>query len=196
MRSPNRDGVIPVGNDGVPPMPAPAWLRPFKTSVYALLAANLALYALLGSANELVDAAAWVALLALFEMETAHGGRLSARQLRIIHGLRLAAAAGVLAAAAGYLTEAEWLDAANAWLWLAVVILLEIEVRAPEAVGRRREAFLIVAVVLYAALLLLVPIWLWQGEWLDAWDATLWLAAFFAIELNVLARQTGYPVRP
>ena len=42
------------------------------------------------------------------------------------------------------------------------------------------------AVVLYAALLMLVPVWAWRGEWLDAWDAALWLAAFFAIELNVL----------
>ncbi|MBV6408939.1 MAG: hypothetical protein EFKGCFLK_02558 [Rhodocyclaceae bacterium] len=47
----------------------------------------------------------------------------------------------------------------------------------------------------YAALFLLVPVWLWQDEWLDAWDATLWLAAFFAIELNVLGRQSGYAVR-
>jgi len=61
-------------------------------------------------------------------------------------------------------------------------------VRAPQAVERRRESFLIAAVVLYSALFFLVPAWLLQGEWLDAWDATLWLAAFFAIELNVLQR--------
>jgi hypothetical protein len=172
-------------------MPAPSGFRLFKAAAFVLLAANLALYALLGRPNELVDAAAWIVLLALFEIETAHGARLSARQVRLIHFLRLPAAAGVLAAAAGYLLESEWLDAANAWLWLAVVALLEIEVRAPQAVGRRREPFLVAVVVLYSALLLLVPAWLWQGEWLDAWDATLWLAAFFAIELNVL----GYAVK-
>lgn len=172
-------------------LPAPAWFRPFKAAVYALLAANLALYALFGSANELVDGTAWLALLALFEIETAHGARLSAGEVRLVHVLRLVAGAGVLAAAAAYLAEAEWLDAANAWLWLAVVALLEIEVRFPAAVGRRRASFLIAAAVLYSALLLLVPVWAWQGEWLDAWDATLWLAAFFAIELNVL----GYAVR-
>jgi hypothetical protein len=113
----------------------------------------------------------------------------------LIHGLRLAAAAGVLAAAAGYLIEDEWLDATNAGLWVAVVILLEIEVRFPAAMGRRRESFLIVAVVLYAALLMLVPVWAWRGDWLDAWDATLWLAAFFTIELNVLGLQSGYAVK-
>jgi hypothetical protein len=172
-------------------MPAPAAFRLFKAAAFALLAANLAAYALFGRPNELVDAAAWLALLALFEIETAHGARLSAREVRLVHVLRLVAGAGVLAAAVGYLAEEEWLDAANAWLWVAVVVLLEIEVRFPAAVGRRRESFLIAAVALYSALLLLVPAWLWQGEWLDAWDATLWLAAFFAIELNVL----GYAVR-
>lgn len=176
-------------------MPAPTGFRLFKAAAFALLAANLALFALLGRPNEIVDAAAWLVLLVLFELETAHGARLSARQVRLVHGLRLLAAAGVLAAAAGYLLESEWLDAANAWLWVAVVVLLEIEVRFPAAVGRRRESFLIAAVVLYSALLLLVPVWAWRGEWLDAWDATLWLAAFFAIELNVLGRQTGYAVK-
>lgn len=176
-------------------MTPPAGFRLFKTAVYVLLAANLALYALFGSANELVDSVAWVALLALFEIETAHGARLSAREVRLVHVLRLVAATGVLAAAAGYVAEAEWLDAANAWLWVAVVVLLEIEVRFPAAAGRRRESFLIAAVVLYSALLLPVPVWAWQGAWLDAWDAALWLAAFFAIELNVLGRQSGYAVK-
>ncbi len=176
-------------------MTPPAGFRLFKTAVYVLLAANLALYALFGSANELVDSVAWVALLALFEIETAHGARLSALEIRLVHVLRLVAAAGVLAAAAGYVAEAEWLDAANAWLWVAVVVLLEIEVRFPAAVGRRRESFLIAAAVLYSALLLPVPVWAWQGAWLDAWDAALWLAAFFAIELNVLRRQSGYAVK-
>lgn len=176
-------------------MTPPAGFRLFKTAVYVLLAANLALYALFGSANELVDSVAWVALLALFEIETAHGARLSAREVRLVHVLRLVAAAGVLAAAVGYVVEAEWLDAANAWLWVAVVVLLEIEVRFPAAAGRRRESFLIAAAVLYSALLLPVPVWAWQGAWLDAWDAALWLAAFFAIELNVLGRQSGYAVK-
>ncbi len=172
-------------------MPAAIALRRFKVAAFALLGLDLILYVLHGRASEIADTAAWLALLALFELETAHGARLAARTRRLVRGLRFLASAGVLAAAASYLIEEEWLDAANAWLWLAVVILLEIEVRHSEAVAQRREAFLIAAVLLYSALLLLVPVWLWQGEWLDAWDAALWLAAFFAIELNVL----GYAAR-
>lgn len=168
-------------------MPASAGFRfrCFKTAVYALLAANLALYLLLGSTNELVDSIAWGILLALFEIETAHSAWPTPARRRLLHGLRLGAAATVLAVAVVYLIEAEWLDAANAWLWLAVVALLETEVRYPMMVERRRESFLIAAVVLYSTLLLLVPVWAWQGEWLDAWDALVWLAAFFFIELNM-----------
>ncbi len=162
--------------------------RRFKAAVFALLGASLVLYALVGRPSEIIDTAAWLVLLALFEIETAHGRLLTPARVRLIHALRPLAGAAVLAAAIEYLLESEWLDAFNAWLWIAVVILLEIEVRAPRAVARRRESFLVAATVLYAALLMLVPAWLWQGEWLAAWDATLWLAAFFAIELNVLDR--------
>jgi hypothetical protein len=172
-------------------MRPPVAFRLFKSAVFTLLAVDLALYALRGRPYEIVDAAAWLVLLVSFEIETAHGARLSTRQRRWMHLLRIVAAAGVLAAAVGYLTERAWLDAANAWLWIAVVVLLEVEVRQPAAVARRRESFLIAAVVLYSALLMLVPVWAWQGEWLEAWDAALWLSAFFAIELNVL----GYAVQ-
>ena len=166
-------------------MPAPA-LRRFKAAIYPLLAVNLVLYALLGRASEVLDAAAWVALLALFEIETAHAARLTPGRRRLVHLLRLGASAAVLAAAVIYVAEEEWLDAANAWLWLAVVALLEFEVRHPAAVTRRRGPYVAATAALYAALLALVPAWLWQSAWLNAWDATLWLAAFFAIELDVL----------
>jgi hypothetical protein len=174
-------------------MMSPSTFHAFKRAIYALLALNLALYALFGSANELLDSAAWVVLLVLFEIETAHGERLTPPRRLATHLVRLVAAAGVLAAAVGYLLEREWLDAANTWLWVAVVVLLEIEVRFPAAVEQRRRLFWSCTGTLYAALGALVLAWAWRTEWLDAWDAALWLTAFFAIELNVLERQNGYP---
>ncbi len=172
--------------------PPPAFRR-FKRAIYALLAVNLVLYALFGTPNQIVDSVAWVVLLALFEIETAHGERLTRRQLLFIHIPRLAAAAGVLAAAIGYMRDAEWLDAANTWLWVGVVILLEAEVRFPAAVAKRQRLFWALTGTFYAALGVLALIWAGRGEWLDAWDAALWLTAFFAIELNVLEHQNGYP---
>ena len=100
--------------------------------------------------------------------------------------VRLVAAAAVAAAAAGYLREREWLDAINAGLWIAIVVMFEWQVRFPAAAGRRRVAFKTAAAVLYAGLGALVAIWLWRGEWMDAYDALLWLAALVVIELNIL----------
>ena len=82
--------------------------------------------------------------------------------------------------------EKEWLDAANLFLWIAVVTLLETEVRRPTALSAHRKAFTTTAVLLYAALGVLVVIWLARGEWMDAWDAALWLSAFGILELEVL----------
>jgi hypothetical protein len=84
--------------------------------------------------------------------------------------------------------EQEWLDASNLFLWIAVVVLLEIEVRRPAFVAAHHQAFARTALLLYAALGVLVLIWLGRGEWINAWDAALWLAAFGLLELNLLGQ--------
>ena len=87
----------------------------------------------------------------------------------------------------GYIIEGDALDALNTGLWIAVVCLLEFEVRRPQAVARARMAFVGFAGVIYGGLALLVFVWAWRGEWLDAYDALLWLIAFAAIEMDMLA---------
>jgi hypothetical protein len=108
------------------------------------------------------------------------------RAVAAIRGLRLAAAAAVGAAAIGYAYQNEWLDAVNTALWIAVVVLLESEVRSPGAIARHRAWFTATAATLYAGLGALVLVWAWRGEWFDAYDAALWLAAFAMIEMDVL----------
>lgn len=163
------------------------WYSWFKAAVFALLAGNTAFYLFAGTLNKALDAAAWLALLALFELETGFGERLRGKGAAVaIRGARLAAAAMVGATAIGYLYGNEWLDAVNSWLWIAVVVLLEIEVRYPRAVARCRSWFAAAAVTLYSGLGALVLVWAWRREWLDAYDALLWLAAFAMIEMNVL----------
>ena len=174
-------------------------LRHFKAIVFALLAANLILFHLFGTATQTLDTAAWLVLLVLFELETAGRVRLAGWRQPALRVARLCAGAAVLAAAVGYALETAWLDTLNAWLWLAVVVLLEAEVRFPLLVGRRRTSFVAATGVIYGALFVLVIVWAWRGDWLDAWDALLWLVAFFAIEMNVLGAErerNGYPVHP
>ena len=94
-------------------------------------------------------------------------------------------------AAIGYAVQNEWLDAVNTALWIAVVVLLEFEVRSPGAVARRRGWFTATATTLYAGLGALVLVWAWRGDWFDAYDAALWLTAFAMIEMDVLQLSRG-----
>jgi hypothetical protein len=164
-----------------------SWYFGFKAAVFALLACNTAIYLFAGTLSQALDATAWLTLLALFELETGFAGRFRAGGAAIaIRGTRLAAAAAVIAAATGYFHQNEWLDAVNTGLWMAVVVLLEFEVRFPRAVTRRRISFAATATALYAGLAVLVLIWAWRREWFDAYDALLWLTAFAMIEMDVL----------
>ncbi len=155
--------------------------------MFALLACNTGVYVFRGTSSEALDAAAWLALLGLFELEAASNNRFRSRgAATAIRGARVAAAAAVGAAAIGYVNEREWLNAVNIGLWIAVVVLLEFEIRSPRAVTRHRLWFTSTAVLLYSSLAVLVLAWGWRGEWLDAYDALLWLAAFAMIEMDVL----------
>src|SRR3954469_25474735 len=95
------------------------WSSPrLKAAIFALLVFNTAVYVNSGTVRQALDATAWLALLALFTLETGfpqlmHGKRAS----MWIRGARLAAAAAVCAAAIGYIYKAEWLDAVNTCIW-------------------------------------------------------------------------------
>lgn len=163
--------------------PAAPWYPWLKAAVFALLACNTAVYVVSGTLSEALDSAAWLALLASFELETGSSGRFSeGRAAAVLRGARLAAAAGILAAAIGYVRGNDWLDVINLGLWIAIVMLLEFDVRAEHA----RPWFMAITFALYAGLAMLVAAWAWRGEWFDAYDALLWLIAFFTIEINVL----------
>ena len=165
------------------PIPRHAW---FKAAVFALLVCNTAIFLTTGTASEALDAAAWLVLLASFELETGWDGRMrEAPGPAILRGVRLAAAIAILAAAIGYVRGGEWLDAVNIGLWIAVVVLLEIEIRRPHAVAAHRTWFAAVTTLLYAGLGVNVLVWAGRGEWFDAYDALLWLIAFATIEIDV-----------
>ena len=81
-----------------------------------------------------------------------------------------------------------WIDVINSAVWLLVVLVLEIDVRLQER-GRFEGAALRVSKftksVLYSTLLFAAVYWGVEGDFLDFWDAFLWLVAFVFIELNV-----------
>jgi hypothetical protein len=82
-----------------------------------------------------------------------------------------------------------WVDVINAAVWLLVVLILEIDVWLQER-NRFEGAALhisnIIKFILYSALLVAALYWGIKGDFVDFWDAFLWLVAFAFIELNVL----------
>jgi hypothetical protein len=163
-----------------------------KAALLLLLGINAAIYAATGRISETLEAFAWFTLLLLFELETR--GPVWTRHPRItlaLDGLRLLATTAIVWAATAFIEEGEWLDAANAWLWIGVVLLLELEIRAPDRIARWRRAAVAVSILLYTALTAVAAAWWLQGEWLDGYDAVLWIAAFVLLELDLLGRLPG-----
>jgi hypothetical protein len=80
-------------------------------------------------------------------------------------------------------------DVVNAGVWLLVVLLLEIDVRLQERNRFEGIALYVSTVakfILYSILALAVVAWMLTGDFVDWWDAFLWLVAFVFIELNVV----------
>jgi len=81
-----------------------------------------------------------------------------------------------------------WVDVINAAVWLLVVMVLEIDVRLQERdrlQGLALRASTGAKFVLYSILLLAAVYWGVKGDFVDFWDAFLWLVAFVFIELNI-----------
>ena len=82
-----------------------------------------------------------------------------------------------------------WVDVINAAVWLLVVLILELDVRLQEK-NRLEGAVLKVSnflkTVFYSILFVAAVYWGIKGDFVDFWDAFLWLVAFFFIEKNVV----------
>lgn len=163
------------------------WRAGVRRVLFLALAVNLAVFAWRGERTEALESGAWLALLLMFDLECRRPEWLHAARRRALDALRCVAVVAVIAAEAAYVLDEDWLDAANAALWIAVVLLLEAEVRRPLWAARHGALVKTLAGTLYAALGALVGAWLWRGEAFDAWDAALWLAAFVLLERRALA---------
>ena len=85
-----------------------------------------------------------------------------------------------------------WVDVINSADWILVCVVLEVEVRlqlrgnlSDKIMGITRS----VKFALYAILFIAAAYWGYAGDFLDFWDAALWLFAFIFIELNVFEWQ-------
>ena len=82
-----------------------------------------------------------------------------------------------------------WVDVINATVWILVVLILEFDVYLQERdrfEGTALRVSNFIKILLYSALLAAAAYWGFKGDFVDFWDAFLWLLAFFFIELNVI----------
>lgn len=82
-----------------------------------------------------------------------------------------------------------WVDVVNAGVWLLVVLVLEVDVRLQERnlfEGLALYLSTIAKIVLYSTLALALVAWFVKSDFVDWWDALLWLIAFVFIEMNVI----------
>ena len=85
-----------------------------------------------------------------------------------------------------------WVDVINAGVWLLVVVVLEIDVRLQDRnllTGIALRISKLSKYILYSTLFLAAVYWGIKGDFVDFWDAFLWLVAFIFIELNVFEWQ-------
>lgn len=88
--------------------------------------------------------------------------------------------------------ELALVDVINAAAWILVVVVLEIEVRLQLKGGlpdRIQWGMNAMKGLLYTTLAGAAIYWWFNGDFLDFWDAALWLFAFVFIELNVFEWQ-------
>jgi hypothetical protein len=82
-----------------------------------------------------------------------------------------------------------WVDVINSATWILVCVVLEVDVRLQDRNmlrGRVLATSSIMKMALYATLFCAAVYWGYAGEFLDFWDAFLWLVAFVFIEMNVV----------
>ena len=84
-----------------------------------------------------------------------------------------------------------WTDIVNAGTWIIVAGMIELEIFM-RITGRATPQFLrvsnIIKLPFWIVLIVAVVYWWALGAPVDAWDAFLWIAAFFFIELNMIAK--------
>lgn len=91
-------------------------------------------------------------------------------------------------AMAKHIQRLAWVDLINAGVWILIVILLEIDVRLQERNRFHGLAFrtsMGLKAVFYSTLFLAAVYWGIKGDFVDFWDAFLWLVAFLFIENNI-----------
>ena len=165
-----------------------------KWFIYGLLFINMTLFFSSQTIVEGVDSLAWLLLLLLLEWETsqldveivAQSEKLLLKLGRIVSYIFIIYSI-MSYGGKSYISDNGMLDFYNATIWFVVVMLVEYELFMKKVFSPKKELLLnMVRFTLYLALFVIALIWQMDGEWLDFYDAALWIVCFMFIELNIV----------
>ncbi len=164
------------------------WLPVFKYAVYTLLTVNIWLFLLNRDRHEAIDSFGWLLLLAAFEWESRTLDRARTRRGETVI-LAVLQIAGYGLAAYGWLMfwrHDDWHSLANSTLWLLLGASLAYDLSVPGALaGRNWRIHNALRIALYVGIAAIAAWWGVTGNWLDFYDAALWLLCFLVIEANI-----------
>ena len=87
-----------------------------------------------------------------------------------------------------------WADLIDAVVWLLTLFAIEVMVRLQErgvVAGTLMLTLRVSKALLYGVLWCIAAYWAWRGHWVFAWDESLWILGFVAIDMNLAEwRQT------
>lgn len=154
-----------------------------KLVILALLTINAVIYALIDTMIGAADAIVWLVLLVIYELESnSIELPISEQGMRLIRDLLIGIIALVFL---GYLLSGQLLDAINSLLWFALIGMVETEVRWPALARQYEKTFWATTIAVFIALIAMAGVWIWLGDWFDAYDAILWIIAFGFIEVDI-----------
>ncbi|MBI3873798.1 MAG: hypothetical protein HY307_02120 [Arcobacter sp.] len=165
-----------------------------KWGMYGLLFLNMILFFKNQTIDEGIDSLVWLILLLLLERETSQMGQdyKSEAEKYLLQTGRFIAYILIFYSAyeygsVSYMDENGGLDFVNAVLWIIVVLLIEYEIFYEKKFHQFAvKIFSFLKISLYIGLFIIAILWQLNGEWLDFYDAALWIVCFFFIELNIL----------
>ena len=155
-----------------------------KMTILSLLTLNTVLFLLTGGFVNAADSIVWLLLLVSYDLES-YNIKLPI-SIHALHQLRNIFVCFIAMIFFGYLMQGDILGAANSLLWLALLVLLELETLKPNWKNANQTVYWAATALVFIGLVALVFIWVSLGAWLDAYDAALWITAFGIVEADLL----------
>ena len=155
-----------------------------KLAILSLLTLNTVLFLLSGGFVNAADSLVWLLLLVSYDLES-YNIKLPISN-HALHQLRNILVCFIAVIFFGYLLQGDILGAANSLLWLALLVLLELETLKPNWKNANQTVYWAATALVFIGLVALVFIWVSSGAWLDAYDAALWITAFGIVEADLL----------